>query len=449
MKQKLVYVCNNCGNKTGKWMGKCLSCGEWNTITEEVEVAESTSSKHPKTFGELSKPLKFSEIELTDEHRLSSGIGELDRVLGGGIVAGSLVLVGGDPGIGKSTLLLQLCKTLKDTPILYASGEESQKQIKIRAERLGVKDDNALIYSENNIQSILNSADKIKPSVLIIDSVQTIYSSDIPSTPGSVGQVREVTMSLMRYAKETGTTVFLVGHVTKDGAIAGPKVLEHMVDCVLYFEGERNQYHRILRSVKNRFGSDNEIGVFEMSDKGLLEVKNPSKMLLSGRPENTSGSCVVCSVEGSRPILAEVQALVSPTTFNYPKREANGISVSRLQMLLAVLEKRVGLQLSGTDVFVNVIGGIKLDEPAVDLGVCVALGSSFKNLVCSHDCLAIGEVGLTGELRQVSNMDARIAEASKIGFKTVVIPKGNISVKPKNIEVIEVTNLKDALNSLF
>lgn len=444
-KAKTIYQCTECGATFPKWQGKCNVCGEWNSIVEE-EIA--LPSKHDGILMSSNEPKKLVEIELSDDNRFSSGIKELDRVLGGGIVTGSLVLVGGDPGIGKSTLLLQMCETvLTSKTILYASGEESQKQIKIRAERLKIRNDSLLLVSENNLNNIINYCGKIKPDILIVDSVQTVYKPDIPSTPGSVNQIREVTMTLMKLAKETGTVVFLVGHVTKGGELAGPKILEHMVDCVLYFEGERHQFHRILRSVKNRFGSTNEIGVFEMRDSGLFEVENPSEMLLSGRPENQTGSCVVCSIEGTRPILAEIQALVSHTAFNMPRRMATGVDQYRISMIIAVLEKRIGLNLGGEDVYINVIGGLKLDEPAVDLGIALAIASSFRNIPIDSSLMAIGEVGLTGEVRSVNLIEKRLNEAAKLGFKTCIIPKSNAKdVKlPKGLNVVEVENVKEAL----
>ena len=450
-KEKIIYSCVECGASFPKWQGKCTTCGEWNCLVEEVQ---SAPSKHDNILMSKNEPKKLAEIELGDDNRFSSGIGELDRVLGGGIVAGSLVLVGGDPGIGKSTLLLQMCGQLTvdsgRSTVLYASGEESQKQIKIRANRLSIKNDNLLLVSENNLDNIIRYAADKKPAILIVDSVQTVYKPDIPSTPGSVNQIREVTMTLMKIAKETGIVVFLVGHVTKGGELAGPKILEHMVDCVLYFEGEQHQFHRILRSVKNRFGSTNEIGVFEMRDIGLVEVANPSEMLLSGRPENTAGSCVVCTMEGTRPILAEIQALVSHTSYNLPRRMSTGIDNYRLSMLIAVLEKRVGLNLSGEDAYINVIGGLRLDEPAVDLGVALAICSSFRNMPIDNRIMAIGEVGLTGEVRCVNMIEKRINEAAKLGFATCIIPKGNAKdVKlPKGIEIIEVENVKDALKAI-
>ncbi|MCL2740361.1 MAG: DNA repair protein RadA [Oscillospiraceae bacterium] len=469
-KEKTIYQCSECGAAFPKWQGKCTTCGEWNSLMEE---RVSAPSKHDNVLMSGNAPKKLAEIELKDDNRFSSGIGELDRVLGGGIVSGSLVLVGGDPGIGKSTLLLQMCGASSGTPgtasptkqgaakcvgdgvldipatkaILYASGEESQQQIKIRANRLGIKNDNLHLVSENNLDNIIRYATEKKPAILIVDSVQTVYKPDIPSPPGSVNQIREVTMTLMKIAKETGIVVFLVGHVTKGGELAGPKILEHMVDCVLYFEGERHQFHRILRSVKNRFGSTNEIGVFEMRDVGLVEVENPSEMLLSGRPENQAGSCVVCTMEGTRPILAEIQALVSHTSYNLPRRISNGIDNYRLSMLIAVLEKRVGLNLSGEDAYVNVIGGLRLDEPAVDLGVALAICSSFRNAPIDNRLMAIGEVGLTGEVRCVNMIEKRLNEAAKLGFTSCIIPKGNAKDArvPKGLAVIEVENVKDAL----
>jgi len=447
-KTKTIFSCVECGATYPKWQGKCVTCGEWNTIIEEAVVSEP--QHHKSILMNTNKPLKISEIKISDDNRFSSGISELDRVLGGGIVEGSLVLVGGDPGIGKSTLLLQMCETVKTEGfILYASGEESQKQIKIRAERLNIKNEKILLTSENNLDNIIRNVSEKNPTVLIVDSVQTVYKPEVPSTPGSVNQIREVAMSLMKLAKETGTIVFLVGHVTKGGELAGPKILEHMVDCVLYFEGEQHQFHRILRSVKNRFGSTNEIGVFEMRDDGLAEISNPSQIMLSGRPDNQPGSCVVCTIEGTRPILAEIQALISHSSFNMPRRMCTGIDNYRLSMLIAVLEKKVGFNLSGEDAYINVIGGLRLDEPAVDLGIALAISSSFRNIPIEKNIMAVGEIGLTGEVRSVNQIEKRLNEAAKLGFTTCIIPKGNMKdiKRPQNIEIIEVANVKDALKS--
>ncbi|MDR1101614.1 MAG: DNA repair protein RadA [Clostridiales bacterium] len=455
MKSKTVFVCNECGNENPKWLGKCPACGTWNSMFEqrlEPEVANpKTTARNDSLLFSKNTPQKLDDIELVDDNRFTSGISELDRVLGGGIVTGSLVLVGGDPGIGKSTLLLQMCQTAAvSDSILYASGEESQKQIKIRSQRLNINNKNLLLMSENNLDSILSAAKDLSPKILIIDSVQTIYKPDLTSAPGSVSQVREVTMSLMKLAKDTGIVVFLVGHVTKDGALAGPKILEHMVDCVLYFEGEQHQFHRILRAAKNRFGSTNEIGVFEMCDSGLKEVKNPSEMLLSGRPKNAAGSCVICAIEGTRPILAEIQALVSGSSFNIPRRMSTGIDQYRVAMLMAVLEKRVGLNLMGEDAYINVIGGLRIDEPAADLGVTLAIASSFRNIPLEHDIMAIGEVGLTGELRCVNFIEKRVIEAAKMGFTTCIIPVGNAEgIKfDNNVKIIQAANVRDALSNV-
>jgi len=452
MKNNTIFFCNECGYESPKWLGKCPACGAWNSMVEEKtkEPDKKTSSK--VVFNnKKSVPKKLKDVELTDEERFKTGIAEFDRVLGGGIVKGSLILVGGDPGIGKSTLLLQMCETI-DTKsnILYASAEESQKQIKIRAERLSMQNTKLLLLAETNMDTICEAIQEVKPSIVIIDSVQTVFCPDLSSAPGSVSQVREVTLTLMRIAKENDIAVFLVGHVTKEGAIAGPRVLEHMVDCVLYFEGERHQFHRILRGVKNRFGSTNEIGVFEMCDVGLREVENPSLMLLSGRPDNISGSCAICTLEGTRPVLAEVQALVTRTNFPSPRRMSTGMDYNRVTLLMAVLEKRVGLNLSTQDAYVNVIGGIRIDEPAADLGVALAIASSFKNFTISSNIVAIGEVGLTGEVRAVNSIDKRIAEATKLGFDTIIIPKGNEKnlVVSDKVKIHTVSNIREALDIL-
>ncbi|MBQ9914778.1 MAG: DNA repair protein RadA, partial [Clostridia bacterium] len=376
MKAKTKFVCSACGYETAKWLGKCPGCGGWNSLEEEIVKTEKSSSRSVSSL--RAKPTSLTQVDITDYQRLKSGISELDRVLGGGVVRGSLVLVGGDPGIGKSTLLLQLAAQLdQKATLFYVSGEESEKQLKMRSDRLNKEDPSFMVLSETDITSVMSALEDIRPDVLIIDSIQTMYHPDISSAPGSVSQVREATLSLMRYAKENATAVFIVGHVTKDGAIAGPKVLEHMVDCVLYFEGERNHSYRILRAVKNRFGSTNEIGVFEMTDKGLTAVDNPSMMLLEGRPEQTAGSAVVCTIEGSRPMLAEIQALLCPSSFGMPRRMATGIDYNRVNLMIAVLEKRVGLNLQNQDAYVNIIGGIRLDEPAVDLALALAIASAF------------------------------------------------------------------------
>lgn len=450
MKDKIAFFCSECGNETSKWYGRCPACGAWNSLVEEQSVTKS-SSKSNKLVAEASMniPSKLDEINSENELRFSSGIDEFDRVLGGGIVAGSLILVGGDPGIGKSTLLLQICQTIKsDKKILYISGEESERQLKMRAERLGVKNENLYIVSQVNTEYIVKNIEEIKPSVVIVDSIQTMYSPSVVSAPGSVAQVRDVTMTLMRKAKEDAISIFVVGHVTKDGGIAGPKVLEHMVDCVLYFEGERHQNYRVLRGVKNRFGSTNEIGVFEMCDVGLKEVLNPSVALLEGRPSDVAGTSVVCALEGSRPILAEVQALLSNTIYGMPRRSANGIDYNRIAMLMAVLEKRVGMNLSNQDAYVNVVGGIKIDEPASDLGVILAIASSFRSFTLPSDMVFMGEVGLTGEIRAINRPLQRINEIEKLGFKKCMLPysnKNSLSNIKTNLELIFVKSVAQAL----
>ncbi len=453
MKTKTIYYCAECGYESAKWLGKCPACNSWNSFCEEIALA-GNSKAASKTHTSLRKntPTKLTDVSLTKEERILSGIGELDRVLGGGIVKGSLVLVGGDPGIGKSTLLLQLVKSLdSSTKVFYVSGEESEKQLKMRADRLDIHSDELMVLSETDISSIITYANELAPDVLIIDSVQTMYNPEITSAPGSVSQVRDVTLSLMKLAKETGTAVFVVGHVTKDGAIAGPKVLEHMVDCVLYFEGERHQSFRLLRAVKNRFGSTNEIGVFDMTGEGLKEVKNPSLMLLEGRPDNAAGSSVVCTLEGTRPVLAEIQALVSPTGFGMPRRMATGMDYNRVNLLIAVLEKRVGLNLQNQDSYVNIVGGFRLDEPAVDLGVIVAIASSFKNISVDKGLAVIGEVGLTGELRAVNQLEKRLSEIKKLGFTSCIIPYANSRGLDKidGLTVYTAKNVTEALGYIF
>ena len=448
MKSKVVYICSECGFESAKWIGKCPECGGWNTLAEEVVVTSKTSKKVTQTY---SAPVKLSTVSTTKDERIISGISEFDRVLGGGVVSGSLVLVGGEPGIGKSTILLQLIKSLeKDTRFFYVSGEESEKQLKMRADRLNITQDFYLL-TETDINSVIKNSTDIKPDILIVDSIQTMYNPDIASAPGTVSQVRDVTLSLMKFAKENSVAVFIVGHVTKDGNLAGPKVLEHMVDCVLHFEGERHQSHRILRAVKNRFGSTNEIGVFEMTGEGLKEVKNPSLMMLSGRPEKTSGSTVICTLEGTRPILAEVQSLVSKTFFPAPRRMMTGADFNRVNMLIAVLEKRVGYNLSDQDIYVNIVGGIRIDEPAADLGIICAIASGFRNAEISPDIALIGEVGLTGELRAVVQIEKRLNEISKLGFKKCIIPDANKKglVIPDGLDVLFAKNVSSALKILF
>ncbi|MBR2405204.1 MAG: DNA repair protein RadA [Clostridia bacterium] len=452
MKQTTKFVCQECGYSTPKWLGKCPTCGNWNTFHEEIEVAPSRyASPSQPSMTRLSKPKKLSEINTNETKRTSSGILELDRVLGGGIVKGSLVLVGGDPGIGKSTLLLQICEKINsDKTVLYVSGEESAQQLKLRASRLKTSNEALLILAETELDTILNAAMETNPEIMVIDSIQTVFKNDIPSAPGTVTQVREATHHLMRFAKENDVAIFIVGHMTKDGNIAGPRMLEHMVDCVLYFEGERTQSYRILRTVKNRFGSTNEIGVFEMKEEGLVEVKNPSQMLLDGRPQNVSGSTVVCTLEGSRPILAEVQALCSPTGFGNPRRMATGIDYGRSVLLTAILEKQLGYPMQNNDVYINVVGGIKLMETATDLAIIVAIASNIKNFIIDSKTIILGEVGLTSEVRTIGFCEQRINEAAKMGFDFCILPEANAQSMPKrtDIKLLPVKNVADAIRYL-
>ncbi|MCH5188544.1 MAG: DNA repair protein RadA [Oscillospiraceae bacterium] len=451
MKAKTIFVCKECGNESPKWMGKCPGCGSWNTyIEEKIERTSAGAASAPLAAireKRRAEPKSITAVSTDIEERTSSGSDELDRVLGGGVVTGSLVLCGGEPGIGKSTLLLQVCRHIANTgTVLYISGEESERQIKMRADRLGALSENILVANETDLTSINEAIASVKPKTVIIDSVQTIYNSELQSSPGSVAQVRECTMSFMRTAKDNGITFFIVGHVTKDGNIAGPRVLEHMVDCVLYFEGERHQSYRIVRAVKNRFGSTNEIGVFEMSDKGLIDVLNPSHMLLSGRPVDVPGSAVVCSIEGTRPILAEIQALVARSVYPNPKRMAEGLDNNRASIIITVLEKRTGLNLAMQDSYINVTGGIKLDEPATDLAVAAAVASSAMNVPVPQDMAFFGEVGLTGELRTVTQAARRIAEIEKMGFKRCMLPFDSLgSIDRVGIELVAVKNLKDMI----
>ena len=449
-KQKTVYVCTECGAETANWAGKCPSCGAWNTLSEFK--AESTLRRGDAGRGRgIQRPKKISELDTSAEIRFTTGISEFDRVLGGGAVVGSLVLVGGAPGIGKSTLLLQMCgHTPADQTLLYVTGEESERQLKLRAMRLGVEQPSVYVLAETGIDRIIAAMDDLAPQVVIIDSIQTISDESMDSAPGSISQVRECTMRLMRVCKEKGITIFVVGHINKEGSIAGPKVLEHMVDCVLYFEGERSTSFRILRAAKNRFGSTNEIGVFEMAGNGLHCVENPSELLLSGRPENAPGTCVACVMEGSRPILAEVQALVSTSSFNASRR-SNGIDYNRAAMLLAVLEKRGGLQVSGCDTYINVIGGLFLEEPAADLATILAIASSFLDRPLGLDLAAVGEVGLSGEIRSVSNLTQRLAEIARLGFGRCIVPyhvKDEIET-PKGLKLISVKNINEAIAAVL
>ena len=448
-KNKTIFVCSGCGYESPKWMGKCPACNEWNSFYEE-KVVSSTSSNSGKKK-EISKPIELNKIEGKTTSKVSTGFNELDRVLGGGLVNGSLILLGGEPGIGKSTLILQICNKIKtDGKVLYISGEESGEQIKLRADRLNVKDDNLLFLSETNIENIEENILSINPKLVIIDSIQTMYSEEITSAAGSVSQVREITSKIMRTCKENSITTILIGHVTKDGNIAGPRVLEHMVDTVLYLEGERYFSYRMLRGVKNRFGSTNEIGMFEMQAEGLVEITDPSKVLISQRDENPSGSVIIASMEGTRPLLVEIQALTSPTVFGMPRRTANGIDYNRISVLIAVLEKKLGLNLGNQDVYLNVVSGLKINEPAIDLGIIAAIVSSFKNTPIDTATVVIGEVGLTGEIRSVNLIDKRLKEAEKLGFKKCIIPESNKKLLKENykLDIIGVKNINEAMKAL-
>ena len=453
-KKKTKFVCSGCGYESAKWMGRCPGCGEWNKMVEEVEVvAKGPRGAFQHSATVTQKALPIIQVEAAEESRVATEMGELNRVLGGGIVPGSLVLIGGDPGIGKSTLLLQVSALLsnKGHRVLYISGEESIRQTKLRAERLGVVSQELYIYSETNLEFLNQTIDEVQPKFVIVDSIQTVFHPEVTSAPGSVSQVRECTAELMRIAKTKGIAIFLVGHVTKEGQIAGPRILEHMVDTVLYFEGERHHNHRILRSQKNRFGSTNEIAIFEMLQGGLKEVLNPSELFLQERSQGAAGSTIVASMEGTRPILVEIQSLITPTSFNYPKRMATGVDQNRVQLLMAVLEKRMGLMLQAQDAYIKVAGGVKLDEPAIDLAVLTSIVSSFKDqAVRATDCF-IGEVGLTGEVRRVSRIEQRVIEAAKLGFKRAFIPASNIGGWdfPQGIEIVGVETIKDALNACF
>ncbi|SFQ17377.1 DNA repair protein RadA [Salibacterium halotolerans] len=451
-KQKSKFVCQDCGYESQKWMGRCPGCGEWNTLVEEIE-APANSSGAKRSFqesGEASrKPEPITKVAGEKEPRIDTSLPELNRVLGGGIVPGSLVLVGGDPGIGKSTLLLQLTSVLAEQHhrVLYISGEESVKQTKLRADRLGVHADTLFVFAETDLDLIEQAIHQIQPTMVVIDSIQTVHQSSISSAPGSVSQVRETTSSFMKIAKSRGIAVFIVGHVTKQGAIAGPKMLEHMVDSVLYFEGEQHHTYRILRAVKNRFGSTNEIGIFEMKEMGLKEVKNPSEIFLEERTQGSAGSIVVASLEGTRPVLVEIQALIAPSSFSNPKRTATGVDHNRIALLMAVLEKRLGMLLQNQDAYMNVAGGVKLDEPAIDLGLAVCIASSFRNHATNPADVVVGEVGLTGEIRRVARVEDRIYEAAKLGFERAVVPQKNLEgwTYPENIEVVGVSTLEEAL----
>ena len=452
--KKTVYFCQECGYESAKWIGQCPGCKSWNTIVEEtVSTKKPSSSGVMKSSEKRQEPVILKDISLSEDERQTTQIGELDRVLGGGIVPGSLVLVGGDPGIGKSTLLLQVCRNLaeKQVSVLYISGEESLRQIKLRANRIGQFTDKMQLLCETNLEVIREVIERRKPDVVVIDSIQTMFHEDVSSAPGSVSQVRESTNILMQIAKGMGVSIFIVGHVTKEGNVAGPRVLEHMVDTVLYFEGDRHASYRILRAVKNRFGSTNEIGVFEMCNTGLEEVKNPSEYMLNGRPEDASGSVVACSMEGTRPILVEIQALVCQSNFGIPRRTAVGTDFNRVNLLMAVLEKKVGLRLAASDAYVNIAGGMKMTEPAIDLGICLAIVSSAKDIVIPDNVMVFGEVGLSGEIRAVNMAGQRVQEAKKLGFGTVVLPEVCRSSvgKVEGINLVYVSQIRDAIGYIM
>ena len=451
MKKETVFVCQHCGHKVGKWLGKCPECGEWNSLVEE-KAQTSRGSRNGFKLRDVSA-VPFTEIESQDDVRIPSGVTEFDRVLGGGIVPGTLVLIGGDPGIGKSTLLLQVADKLSAAGalVLYVSGEESERQIKLRGERLGVAATNVYLLPETNLENVINEIDRLKPGAIIVDSIQTVFSSAIESAPGSVSQVREVAHQFLLLAKNRGVPIFLIGHITKEGSIAGPKILEHIVDTVLYFEGERHHNHRIVRAVKNRFGAANEVGVFEMTGAGLMPVANPSQMFLQERPQNVAGSIVTACMEGTRPLLVEIQALVSGTKYGTGRRMTQGLDQNRVALLIAMLEKRAGLQLTGDDVFVNIAGGLDVDEPAADLGVVTAIVSSFKNTIVDPHTAVFGEIGLTGEVRGAMQASVRAREAQALGFKKIVMPASNVTGLERllGVRVVGVRSVDEALDELF
>ena len=449
-KNKTIFVCNECGYESAKWLGKCPACNSWNTFFEQ-KIVETRNSNNNLNDGKINTPQKLNSYVASEKVRTSTGFGELDRVLGGGLVKGSLILLGGEPGIGKSTLILQICNKVKgEGNVLYVSGEESAEQIKLRADRLGINNEDILFLGETNIDIVTQSILNINPKLVIIDSIQTMYSEEITAAAGSVSQVREITSQIMRVCKSREITTIIIGHVTKDGTIAGPRVLEHMVDTVLYLEGERYFSYRILRGVKNRFGSTNEIGMFEMREEGMTEILNPSDVLISEREDNPAGSCVVSCIEGTRPILVELQALTAQTVFGYPKRTANGIDFNRLALLIAVMEKKAGLNLGNQDVYLNVVGGLKINEPSIDLGIILVTASIFRNITIPKDVVIMGEVGLTGEVRRINFIEKRLKEAEKLGFKTCVIPESNKKVlKDKfKLDIIGVRNVKEAMEKL-
>lgn len=451
-KAKTIFFCQNCGFESSKWMGQCPACKEWNSFAEEPQTStKKTAAGNVRK--DTPQPKTLSEIEMNQAARMSTGMGELDRVLGGGIVQGSLVLVGGDPGIGKSTLLLQVCRNLSDAgkKVLYISGEESLQQIRLRAERMGSFTENLLILCETDLQAIRETITRLQPQVVVIDSIQTMYNESVSSAPGSVSQVRESTGVLMQIAKTQNITIFIVGHVTKEGVVAGPRVLEHMVDTVLYFEGDRYASYRVLRGVKNRFGSTNEIGVFEMRTSGLAEVANPSEYMLEGKPENASGSIVACTMEGTRPVLLEVQALVCQSSLAFPRRTADGTDLNRVNLLMAVLEKRAGLRVSSCDAYINIAGGIRMNEPALDLGIVLAVASSMKDTPIDEKTIAFGEVGLSGEVRSVTMPEQRVREAKKLGFDTVILPMSCMkqAARVDGIHLTGVRNVREAIQAIL
>lgn len=451
-KIKSVYICSECGYESPKWYGKCPGCNEWNTMNEEIKDTSKIATKiNLKGISTTHiKPIEISQVTSEDEERFDTGLKELNRVLGGGIVKGSLVLLGGDPGIGKSTILMQICQHLGDSlKILYVSGEESKRQLKLRADRINVNSSNLFVMTETNIEIVANEIQSFQPDLVMIDSIQTMNLTELSSSPGSITQIRECTNLLMRTAKDLDVPIIVVGHVNKEGSIAGPKVLEHIVDTVLYFEGEKQMSCRILRAVKNRFGSTNEIGVFEMSDKGLVEVENPSKMLLSGRPKNVSGTCVTCTLEGSRPILAEIQGLATQSAYGNPRRMSTGFDYNRMSLILAVLEKRAGYYCSNFDVYINIVGGLRIDEPAIDLAVAMSIISSLKDTPISDTAIAFGEIGLAGEIRSVSQAQMRVNEAERLGFTKIILPSHNLKgLTSEKAQLIGVNNIREAFEAI-
>ena len=451
-KPEVRYVCQSCGQDYPRWYGQCQSCGEWNTLSEEIRIPKSEiRNKSQILISQTQEPISITKVDYAKEERIPTGILEADRVLGGGVVAGSAVLISGEPGIGKSTMMLQAAEALsKNSVVLYVSGEESPKQIRLRAQRLGTLSKNLMLLPETNLFAIEKAIEQINPSFVVIDSIQTMFREDLPSAPGSVSQVRECAGYLVRIAKATGIPTFIVGHVTKEGNIAGPRLLEHVVDTVLYFEGERHKQYRILRVTKNRFGSTNEVGIFEMKDKGLVEVANPSEVFLSERPKDSSGSVVTAAIEGTRPLLVEIQALVSPTKMAYPIRRTTGVDYNRTSIIIAVLERQLGLKLSGADVYVNAAGGVRVAEPAIDLPIAIAIASCYKNKIVDSQTIAVGEIGLSGEIRSVGQIEQRVKEAEKLGFKRIIVPKANRKeIGKAKINLEAVTSAREAFRSVF